>query len=83
MRDGVYRRHSLQHWGRLPSTCPALPYLCLPCKPASRPRVGTLVIVPSPPLFFLPVRNMRGERKGKRKRKRKREREKEKGNEYE
>lgn len=28
---------SLQHRGRLPSTCPALPCLCLPCKPASRP----------------------------------------------
>jgi len=46
---------SLQHWGRLPSICPALLCLYLPCKPASRPdgrsaacRYTLLVAPPSP-----------------------------------
>lgn len=40
----------------LPSTCPVLPCLCLPCKPASRtagrPRVRTLFIAPFLWRFF-------------------------------
>lgn len=50
---------SLRHCGRLPSTCPALPCLCLTCKtcqPAGhgQPCVGTHSSLLPFPLLFLP-----------------------------